>query len=709
MNGQESPPARDASRNAYENDDCMSNDYTITTGSGTMVYGITDTGNHCDDCITLIILPFPVTFYDQTFFSVGISSNGNLQFTGVSNSDFFNECPLPSARVIDLIAPYWQDLHDEDTANGQGIFTSISGTAPNRIFNIEFRESPFGIEGPPLVDFEVRLHEDTPNFEIIYGALNGNTGDTATVGAQRDTGSHFTQFQCNPSPSPGGLVDGLQLNFLYASGCASPTPTPTPTASLAACEDYATTTSTGNIVPGTTDIGNHCDDCDTTITFPFAVSLYGYVFTTANVSANGALYLTGTSDPTDGCLALPDPDFGRAIFAFQGALITSNPEPGCASYPDGTCGIFTSVIGSAPNRQFNIEWRAVLASDPTSPANFEIVFFENTASFFDIIYGVTGDNGASATTGVQASGAGPATTFSCGTSILTNSLKVIYSCPAVSPTPTATATATATATFTPTATATATFSPTATATATFTPTATATFTPTPTPTISPTMLTAAPASGTYGGTINLSATLTSSGSPLSGKTINFTLNGNPAGSAITNSSGVATETGVSLSGIYPGFYPSGVGASFAGDSSYSPSSGTASLTVVYGACSGPNPPGGVILPPINTDGSSVFKSNSDRTIPVKFTVCDANGNPISDPNAVFPNGCCGSITTLTRMRGTVNNVNANSTTDIPDVAFHFVGDHWQFNLVTTNLEAGYTYTFQINLKLGAIQFTLAVK
>ena len=181
------------------------------------------------------------------------------------------------------------------------------------------------------------------------------------------------------------------------------------------------------------------------------------------------------------------------------------------------------------------------------------------------------------------------------------------------------------------------------------------------------------------------------------------------GSAITNGSGVATKTGASLSGIYPGFYPSGVGASFAGDSSYSPSSGTASLTVVYGTCTGQNPPGGVILPPINTDGSSVFKSNNDRTIPVKFSVCDANGNPISDPNATFLNGCCGSITMLTRTRGTVDNVNANGTTDIPDVAFHFVGDHWQFNLVTKNLDPGYTYTFQINLKFGAIQFTVAVK
>src|SRR5437870_610798 len=130
VNGRGSPPVSGGNTHTYVNGDCMPNDYTITTGSATIVHGISDTDNHCDDCITPIALPFPVTFYDQTFFSVGISSNGNLQFTGANESDFFNECPLPTARVIDLIAPYWGDLHDEDIANGQGVFTSVSGTAP---------------------------------------------------------------------------------------------------------------------------------------------------------------------------------------------------------------------------------------------------------------------------------------------------------------------------------------------------------------------------------------------------------------------------------------------------------------------------------------------------------------------------------------------------------------------------------------------------
>jgi len=218
----------------------------------------------------------------------------------------------------------------------------------------------------------------------------------------------------------------------------------------------------------------------------------------------------------------------------------------------------------------------------------------------------------------------------------------------------------------------------------------------------------APASGIYGGTVNLSATLTSSGSAVGNKTINFTLNGNPVGSATTNGSGVATKANVSLSGIYPGFYPSGVGASFAGDSSYSASSGTASLTVTYGTCTGQDP-GGVILPPIKADGTSVLQHGS--TVPVKFKVCDANGNSISDPSAVFTSGY-GSITMITNTRGTVDNINEFVYNDIPDSAFHFGSGSgvWLFNLVTSNLSKGNTYSFQINLKNGsAIQFQFGVK
>ncbi len=95
----------------------------------------------------------------------------------------------------------------------------------------------------------------------------------------------------------------------------------------------------------------------------------------------------------------------------------------------------------------------------------------------------------------------------------------------------------------------------------------------------PTSVSVPPASGVYGGTTTLSAVLTSGGNPVSGKTINFSLNGNPVGSATTNGAGTATLPGVSLVGINAGSYPAAVQASFAGDSVYAASSGTGTLNV----------------------------------------------------------------------------------------------------------------------------------
>ena len=101
------------------------------------------------------------------------------------------------------------------------------------------------------------------------------------------------------------------------------------------------------------------------------------------------------------------------------------------------------------------------------------------------------------------------------------------------------------------------------------------------PAVAATTLSAQPASGTYGGTTTLSATLkkSSDNSVVSGKSITFTLNGNSVGSATTNGSGVATLSGVSLAAINAGTFATGVGANFAGDSGFAASSGTAQLTV----------------------------------------------------------------------------------------------------------------------------------
>jgi hypothetical protein len=95
----------------------------------------------------------------------------------------------------------------------------------------------------------------------------------------------------------------------------------------------------------------------------------------------------------------------------------------------------------------------------------------------------------------------------------------------------------------------------------------------------PTTLAMSPASGTYGGATNMSATLTSSDSGVSGKSISFTLNGSGVGSVPTDAAGVATLSNVSLTGIDAGTYPGAVGATFSGDTGYAAATGSSDLTI----------------------------------------------------------------------------------------------------------------------------------
>jgi hypothetical protein len=87
----------------------------------------------------------------------------------------------------------------------------------------------------------------------------------------------------------------------------------------------------------------------------------------------------------------------------------------------------------------------------------------------------------------------------------------------------------------------------------------------------------------FGGTATLVATLTSgaTGAGISGESVAFTLDGTSVGSATTNSSGVATLTGVTTTD--PVGSTGVVVASFTGDSTYAASSGTGSLTVTPAA------------------------------------------------------------------------------------------------------------------------------
>ncbi len=234
------------------------NNYTYTEGTGSIVPGTGEPVNSCDDCSTTIALPsgFSFRLYDQIFAgptAVTVSSNGSLYF---DNGDAgpppsATECLPGIANAFTYaIFPHWAELRTDGTFGGHalGVYTSTSGSPPNRIFNIEWRacykDKKTGL-CTAYVNFEIRLHESesgneaqpvrqgtgqaeavdsayASEFEVIFGPENAN-GPASIMGVLRDQ-TTFTAYACHQSISP-----NLRLTFTMLRPCPTPTPQPTHT------------------------------------------------------------------------------------------------------------------------------------------------------------------------------------------------------------------------------------------------------------------------------------------------------------------------------------------------------------------------------------------------------------------------------------------------------------------------------------------------
>jgi hypothetical protein len=174
----------------------------------TVVPGVTDTGNHTDEGVTFINLPFAFTLYDRTFNTANVSANGNIQFNSTLTDPHIppDSCIPAPVSFSYTIFPYWGDLTTEGTWGGipLGIRTSISGSAPDRIFNIEWRACQYAyinrtrvVPCDVYVNFEVRLFENTSQFDVVYGTVQN--GYNVGIGVQKDSMTYYTQYKCDTS------------------------------------------------------------------------------------------------------------------------------------------------------------------------------------------------------------------------------------------------------------------------------------------------------------------------------------------------------------------------------------------------------------------------------------------------------------------------------------------------------------------------------
>src|SRR5687768_17779513 len=202
-----------------------------------------------------------------------------------------------------------------------------------------------------------------------------------------------------------------------------------------------------------------------------------------------------------------------------------------------------------------------------------------------------------------------------------------------------------------------------------------------------TTLTVAAATGTYAGTTDLLATLTDSeGSPISGETISFTLNGSSVGSIATDASGVASLTGISLTGVNAGNYPTGVAASFAGDTNYVASTGTNSWDVSKAT------------PTLSVTNSPVIYNGSPQAATVVGSVAGVVSDIQYDGSATVPTNA--TTYTVTADFVPTDTINYNSLSDAS--AGDFVIDKATPTISVTNSPVSYTGSSQAATVVGSV-------
>lgn len=320
--------------------------YGVTISTGSIVPGAVDIGNHADDRSTTIALPFTYKLYDRDFNSVAAGSNGHLTFGVVENAPNISCLPVTTASYV--IAPYWTDqctgVCSGVNGAGLGIFTSVSGDPPNRIFNIEWRTAYYnsGGNGIPL-NYEVRLYEGQISFDVIYGTVNSFAPaqpGNLSVGVQKtDAPEQFTLVGCDATGGSNPPVSSGQL-YHYSFDSVNCLPPP-------ALEGFLYVVSGGDY--GIYMYGFSVDETSGEATslpgFPLGVGTYGAATDGAGLAidqVNRRLYVLDhglnaitvwSIDPTTGMLtSLP---FSPVLLG-GGTLVDPYPWNVVAVHPSGS-------------------------------------------------------------------------------------------------------------------------------------------------------------------------------------------------------------------------------------------------------------------------------------------------------------------------------------------------------------------------------------
>ncbi|RYD54104.1 MAG: fibronectin type III domain-containing protein, partial [Sphingobacteriales bacterium] len=173
--------------------------FAATQSTFTYLTGATSLSGIQGDDVAVSGIPIGFTFYfaGNNYTTVSAGSNGWLSFNSITSSNAGNSTTSLST-IAPCVMPLWDDI---DGAGGTASYKT-TGTAPNRVFTLEWKNWEWNWSaGSISISFQVKLYEDT-RIEILYKEESGTVNSpSASIGIAKSATDYQSLTNTTTSPT----------------------------------------------------------------------------------------------------------------------------------------------------------------------------------------------------------------------------------------------------------------------------------------------------------------------------------------------------------------------------------------------------------------------------------------------------------------------------------------------------------------------------
>ncbi len=164
-----------------------------------------------------IPLGFDMTLFGNQYSYCVAYANGYLAFAPSPDVGTFHG-PFTlagSQNSHPIIAPYWADIEAQTNV----LYYQTSGTAPNRVFTVEWPNmGVWQFQSPASFSFQAKMYEANGQVELIYDSLPGTQSSLATIGLSAGISNYLGLNNTSTTPVPSTTTGVTTVAGKPASG-----------------------------------------------------------------------------------------------------------------------------------------------------------------------------------------------------------------------------------------------------------------------------------------------------------------------------------------------------------------------------------------------------------------------------------------------------------------------------------------------------------